>query len=87
MKQTQRQLVIQHLKENGSISRNYCLQHYVSRLGAIVCLLKSEGYDFETKDVGGDYVYTLTASPKVRTLYVKHPLTGQVLTTDAYARL
>lgn len=61
------------LFETKQISRNNCLQNYVSRLGAIIATLKSEGYEFEAEYIeyqtlmgwsGKDYVYTVTKFPK-----------------------
>lgn len=65
---SQRNLVIARLRENGSVSRNWCLERYISRLGAIICDLTKEGWEFkaEYKEVGAgkDYVYTLVKSPE-----------------------
>lgn len=63
MKKTQLQFVLERLKENGRVSRNDCLRHYVSRLGAYICDLRKEGYEFEAKSEGGDYVYILIHDP------------------------
>jgi len=50
-----------HLEEDGYISRNYCLQNYISRLGARIQDLKKEGWDFRTEIVktaqGSDFRY------------------------------
>jgi len=61
--QTQRQFVEKELLETGKIGRNYCLQNYISRLGALICDLRADGWDFEAKNVKGDYVYKLKNSP------------------------
>ena len=72
MKQTQREFVIAELESVGEISRNYCLQRYITRLGAIICNLKKEGYDFITftrenikpdGSKGKDYVYQVIKKP------------------------
>lgn len=65
MKNTQEQRVTNRLLKVGSITRNECLGTYpcISRLGAIICDLKQKGWDFETKDTGKDYVYTVVKSP------------------------
>jgi len=60
---TQKQRVIHKLKIDGRISRNQCLNNYISRLSAIILDLRNEGWDFETKDINGDYVYIVTKSP------------------------
>lgn len=66
MKKTQRDWVRSILLKEGSISRNYCLANYISRLGAIICLLKIEGMDIGGKIEGKDYVYTLlNRHPKI----------------------
>ena len=65
MKPTQLQWVVKQLKENGQVSRNEALKHYISRLGAIVCSLKKAGWNIEGRNehtLGGhgrglDYVY------------------------------
>lgn len=64
MKKTQREWVEQQLKEKGAISRNTCLRNYISRLGAIICDMKADGWEFETKTVDGDYVYVLQNQPR-----------------------
>lgn len=60
---SQKERVIKKLLADGEITRNQCLKNYISRLGAIICTLKSEGWDFETKNVKGDYVYKVTVCP------------------------
>jgi hypothetical protein len=69
----QEQFVIRQLRETGQISRNFCLDNYISRLGAIICDLKKEGYEFESGFVktpnGKDYVYKMTKSPFTRVDY------------------
>ena len=65
---TQKQWIKERLEQKGEISRNDCLKHYISRLGAIMGQLKDEGYVFigEYRKVatpygwtGRDYVYKL----------------------------
>ena len=61
MKQTQLNWIISRLEENGRISRNECLQNYISRLGARIADLKKAGWRlegrFEETEHGRDYVY------------------------------
>lgn len=61
MKQSQLNLIKWKLDKDGNVSRNWALRHYVSRLGAYICDLKSEGYEFlaRYKKVRGgkDYEY------------------------------
>lgn len=63
MKESQRERVLKKLRHDGYITRNECLRNYISRLGAIICDLKKDGYDFKTEDVKGDYKYTLINEP------------------------
>jgi len=67
---TQEQWVKKQLKEKGSVTRNEALRTYISRLGAIICDLKKEGWDIEGKwlktDHGKDFVYTLVSRPTKR---------------------
>ena len=60
--ETQLEWVKKQIEEQGFISRNQCLRNYCSRLGAIICELKKEGYLFEAEyqktEHGKDYVYT-----------------------------
>ncbi len=52
------------LKEKGEISRNTCLKAYISRLSAIMLILKNEGWEFTTFKREGDYVYKLGKEPE-----------------------
>jgi hypothetical protein len=45
MKKTQLETVKKQLLETGQVSRNWCLQNFISRLGAIACDLKAEGFE------------------------------------------
>jgi hypothetical protein len=64
MKLSQRKWVEEQLKENGEITRNQCLKNYISRLGAIICDMKADGWKIEPTRRGSDYVYTLVDTPK-----------------------
>ncbi len=65
MKQkSQKEIVREKLLEDGSVTRNWCLANYITRLAAIIALLKAEGYQIEAKDEGGDYRYSLVGVPK-----------------------
>lgn len=70
MKQTQKAWVIERLKASGEISRNECLARRISRLGAIICAMKAEGWNFETVERENDYVYKLLNAPKKKTQVV-----------------
>jgi hypothetical protein len=54
---SQKDFVIEQLNNSGEITRNQCLKNYISRLGAIICQLKKEGWMFRAENRGGDYVY------------------------------
>lgn len=64
MKQSQKDIVLKQLRDTGVVSRNWCLQRYITRLSAIMLTLKNEGIHFEPKDLDGDYVYYLRDKPK-----------------------
>jgi hypothetical protein len=49
MKLTQIQFVLKELSEKGEIGRNFCLKNYLSRLGAIIAILKKQGLEFKTE--------------------------------------
>ena len=82
MKKTQLELVKKQLLENGQVSRNWCLQNFVSRLSAIVCNLQEEGFELEgayvKTDHGRDYVYKLKSSPLKR---VEYRVEGKLVAT------
>ena len=44
---SQREIVLRELKDKGEVTRNWCLSNHISRLGAIICNLKKEGYEIE----------------------------------------
>lgn len=70
MKQTQKEFVISKLKKDGSISRNFCLSNYISRLGAIVNQLNNEGWNLEgSNQDNGDYIYKVKQAPFKRVVY------------------
>ena len=68
---TQKQWVANILITDGKITRNKCLVNYVSRLGAIIAMLKKDGYEFETQYIevktpfgtGKDYEYKVVTYP------------------------
>ncbi len=75
---TKYQTVVEQLIKRGEVSRNWCLNRYISRLGAIIRDLVNAGWKFDdrTSETGqtiirghwtkgkGDYVYKLVAFPK-----------------------
>ena len=76
----QSQFVTKQLLKNGKVSRNECLRNSITRLGAVISILKADGWKFDeipsstgqtmtvgryVKTKGGnDYVYTLVSKPK-----------------------
>jgi len=63
MKESQLNWVIKQLKENGQVSRNDALRHYLTRLSARILDLKESGWEFEVEREGGDYVYRVVHIP------------------------
>lgn len=57
MKAKQKIFVLNQLLEKGQVSRNTCLQNFISRLGSIMNLLKENGLKFEAEYDKGDYIY------------------------------
>ncbi len=57
MKQTQVSIVKEELQHNGMVSRNWALGKHISRLAAIIDILRKDGWEIKTKKVNGDYVY------------------------------
>ena len=61
-KPSQKQMVLGHLLENGSITPDYAWTHYgCYRLGAVIFTLRNEGYDIETQRMEG--VSAITGKP------------------------
>lgn len=63
-KLSQKDIVLKQMRQFGYVSRNWCLQRFISRLSAIMLDLKNEGINFETKEIDGDYHYILKDKPK-----------------------
>ena len=60
MKETQLNWIRNQLKKSGYITRNQCLQKYVTRLGARIIDLKNEGFNFKAGYTeNGDYKYII----------------------------
>lgn len=66
---TQQDWVVSQLVEKGYISRNDCLRNYISRLSAIMCVLKKEGWEFSceyiTENGGKNYYYRVVKKPQL----------------------
>ena len=57
---SQKSLILQALKQNKQVSRNWALSQNITRLGAIIHTLKNEGhsiYAMGTNRRGNDYIY------------------------------
>lgn len=67
MKKTQEDFVVDYLLKNRQISRNFCLQNYITRLGARISDLNKDGWEIEGKFVktehGKDYIYSVIRAP------------------------
>ena len=60
MKTTQLNWIKNRIETRGYISRNDCLNNYISRLGAFICVLKKQGYQFKAYyNDKKDYIYLL----------------------------
>ena len=62
---TQRETIIKHIKEYGYVSRNWCLENFISRLGSRIYDLEHEGFKFSPNHKGvnpKDYYYFLVPS-------------------------
>ena len=58
--------VKQQLRLNGRVSRNEALRAFVSRLGALICDLKANGWEIEgSYDEKKDFVYKLKKAPYI----------------------
>ena len=68
---SQEQYVVNELLKNGKISRNQCLQKYITRLGALIYIIKNKNPQWEISakfvkiNGGKDYVYYLNNRDKV----------------------
>jgi hypothetical protein len=71
-KPTQHQRVINQLLKYGYVSRNYFINlsyDRILRLGAIINVLRNEGWDLETLEENGDTVYKVKNSPYRKVVY------------------
>lgn len=66
MKQSQIQFILKELSERGRISRNFCLQNYISKLASRICDIerkyglkfKKEWVFYNNDWAGKDFVYS-----------------------------
>lgn len=62
----QKQFVINQLLLKGQVSRNTCLSAFISRLGAIMDLLRKEGLKYEGHYVENrNYVYKVKGQKRL----------------------
>jgi len=68
--ESQKNWVKEQLEVDGYITRNTCLQNFISRLSAIIQDLELDGYKFETDyqktERGKDYIYRLIQKPELK---------------------
>ena len=68
---SQENFVVNELLKNGKISRNQCLQRYITRLGALIYIIKNKNPDWKISakfvKINGakDYVYSLDNKDEV----------------------
>ena len=70
---TQKRIIINKLREDGYVDRNWALDRRITRLGAIICALNKQGYVLVGRNYGKDYRYTWENKPekKIVEFYVK----------------
>ena len=70
---TQEQKVIDELLNKQCVSRNWALQNFITRLGAIINRLNSSGWEikgeWDITEKGRDFVYYLKTSPFQKVIY------------------
>jgi hypothetical protein len=73
MKRSQNDRVKAKLDRDGYVSRNECVRQFpaILRLSARIQDLEDEGYVFEAKEEGGDYVYRLVSKPAPKTVAMR----------------
>jgi len=87
----QEAFITKHLLDYGKISRNFCLQHFVSRLGAYICDLNKSGWEieghFEKGEYGcKDFIYVLKSSPFKKVIRTVPSLGLEIVSYDKLAR-
>lgn len=69
---TQRQVVINKLRQEGKISNFWAFHNYILRLGDIIFRLRSEGWEIKGEyGEGGErknFIYTLVSEPEPKKL-------------------
>lgn len=68
-RKSQQDVVIDKLTLDGHVSNFWAIENYILRLGAIICQLRKQGWEFETswgKDSERkNYYYTATKKPEL----------------------
>lgn len=86
MKKSQKQFVIDRLLNDRCISRNACIQNYITRLSAIIQKLEQDGWIFdgqyEHEECGKDFVYYLRYTPYKRVEYFVPELNKTIVKFD-----
>ena len=62
---TQLDLIRDKLNEDKFVSRNWCLKRYITRLAAIIAILKKEGFNLVGRMEGNDYIYSIGTSSEL----------------------
>jgi len=62
---TQLEFVRDQILKTGRISRNFCLQNFITHLGSRIWDLRKEGFMFEVERDGHDYIYIATRIPAI----------------------
>lgn len=85
---TQTQKIIEQLEDKGFVTRNWALQNFISRLGALILALKKEGWVFTQEYTetphGRDYTYTLINKPVRNQLFATPEKTAKQLKDELY---
>lgn len=56
--------IINYLIKHGTITRNFCIKNYISRLGSYVCKLNKGSWKIKGQNFKGDYQYVVLKYPK-----------------------
>jgi len=82
----QKQMIINKLKIDGFVNRNWALQNFCSRLGAIIHKLKREGWKFEARYIktekGLDYAYYTIKMPYKKVIYEIPELNREIVSYE-----
>jgi len=76
---TQKELVINKLRTDGFISRNWALSQYITRLSALILTLKQEGWELEGENEKRDFYYKVKGSPFKKIIYKVEGLDKEII--------